>query len=313
MSRFTRSIALVCLLAGSSPSLRAEEDLFYALCPKSLNNPFWEDVRRGMKEAAEELGVRAEFVAPVETDATQQVQKIEALLGKKVDGIAISPNVPDSIIDVVAKARVKGIPVICFDADSPESERLCYVGTFNEQAGFESGKLMKKHLPEGGKILVVSGGAGALNHNQRVAGFKRGIKGSKIEIDAIKYCNDDLNRATQLIESYVAANPDLDAIFCTATWAICAGNVRRDSNLKIPVVGFDTVEEELQLIKDGHIDAVVGQRPEMMGYEAVMTLHRLRQAGEKMEEVADDIDTGTVVVTRKNVVEFAKKKGCKLK
>jgi ribose transport system substrate-binding protein len=313
MSRFTFSIALVCILAGLSPSLRAEEDLFYALCPKSLNNPFWDDVAKGMKAAAEELGVRAEFVAPIEADATQQVQKIEALLEKKVDGIAISPNVPDSIIGVVAKARANGIPVICFDADSPESERLCYVGTFNEQAGFEGGRLMKKLLPGGGKILVVSGGAGALNHNERIAGFKRGIEGGKIETDAIKYCNDDMNRATQLIESYVAANPDVEGIFCTASWAICAANVRRDLNLDLVIVGFDTVEEELQLIKDSYIDGVVGQRPEKMGYESVMALHRLHQAGEKMEEIADDIDTGTLVVTRENVVGFAKEKGYELK
>ena len=313
MSRFVSFITLICLLASLSSPLFGEEDLFYALCPKSLNNPFWDDVGKGMKAAAEELGVKAEFVASIEADATQQIQKIEALLEKKVDGIAISPNVPESIVDVVAKARAKGIPVICFDADSPESERLCYVGTFNEQAGFEGGKLMKRLLPGGGRILVVSGGAGALNHNERIAGFRRGIEGGKIEIDSIKYCNDDMNRATQLIESYVAANPDIAGIFCTASWAICAANVRRDSNLDILVVGFDTVEEELQLIKDGYIDGVVGQRPEKMGYESVMTLHRLRQAGDRMEEVADDVDTGTVVVTQENVVEFAREKGCNLK
>jgi len=291
----------------------AAEDLFYALCPKSLNNPFWDDVKTGMKQAAEELGVRAEFVAPIEADASQQVQKIEALLEKKVDGIAISPNVPDSVVDVIAKARAKGIPVICFDADSPDSKRLCYVGTFNEQAGFEAGKLMKKLLPKGGKVLAVSGGAGALNHNERMNGFKRGIEGSDLAIDDIKYCNDDLNRATQLIESYAAANPDLKGIFCTASWAICAANVRRDMGLDVTIVGFDTVPEELQLLKDGFIDGLVAQRPERMGYESVMTLHRLHEAGEKMERIADDIDTGTLVVTRENVLEVAKKKSLLLK
>lgn len=291
----------------------AEEALFYALCPKSLNNPFWDDVKKGMKQAANELGVQAEFVAPVEADASQQVQKIEALLERKVDGIGVSPNVPDSVIDVIAKAREKGIPVICFDADSPDSKRLCYVGTFNEQAGFEGGKAMKNLLLGQGKILIVSGGAGALNHNERIAGFKRGLEGSNIEIVDIKYCNDDLNRATQLIESYLAASPELDGIFCTASWAICAANIRRDKGLNFKVVGFDTVEEELQLVKDGHIEALVGQQPVKMGYEAIMALHRLRKAGAKMEEVADDIDTGSILVTRQNVHDIAAEKGYRLK
>jgi ribose transport system substrate-binding protein len=290
------------------------EDIYYALCPKSLNNPFWDEVKIGMNRAAAELGVKAEFVAPIEADANQQVQKIEALLEKKVDGIGISPNVPDSVIEVIAKARGKGIPVICFDADSPDSERLCYVGTFNEQAGYEAGKLMKKYLPNGGKVLAVSGGPGALNLNQRVEGFKRALKGSNIELAPMQYCNDDMNRATQLIEGYVSANPDMKGVFGVGLWsAIPAANIRRDKGMNYVVIGFDTMEVELQLIKDGLMEAVVGQKPVQVGYEAVMMLDKLRKAGSKMKYVADDVDTGADTVTKENVAEFAKQKGFTLK
>jgi ribose transport system substrate-binding protein len=307
-------LVTVSVLTSLPVFVQAEEDVFYALCPKSLNNPFWDMVKEGMDRAAEELGVRAQFVAPIEADANQQVQKIEALLEKKVDGIAISPNVPDSVIDVIAKARKKGIPVICFDADSPNSERLCYVGTFNEQAGYEAGKLLLEFMPEGGKVLAVSGGASALNLNERVEGFKRAIKDSKIELSPIQYCNDDMNRATQQIEAFVAANPDVKGIFGVGLWsAIPAANIRRDKGLDYVVIGFDTMEEELQIIKDGYMEGVVGQLPEEMGYQTVMMLEKLRKAGERMGEVADDLDTGTVTVTRKNVLEFAKKKGFELK
>jgi len=139
-----------------------------------------------LEQAAQELGVRADFVGPTEADASLQVQKIEALLQTGIDGIGIAPNVPESVVDVIARARDMGIPVICFDSDSPESERLCYVGTFNESAGYEAGKLMKTFMPEGGKILVVSGGAGALNHQERIAGFERGIEDG----DLIKVFNE---------------------------------------------------------------------------------------------------------------------------
>lgn len=293
---------------------KGEEEVFYALCPKSLNNPFWDDVKIGMERAAKELGVKAEFVGPIELDASQQVQKIEALLERKVDGIAISPTAPESVIDVIAKARAKGIPVICFDADSPESERLCYVGTFNEQAGYEAGMLLKEYLPNGGRVLVVSGGAAAANLNERVQGFIRALSGSNIEVADIQYCNDDMNRATQLIEGYLSANPDLEAIFGVGLWsAIPAANIRRDKGMDYVVIGFDTMEPELQLIKDGYMEAVVGQLPIEVGYHAVMTLDRLRKAGDKMEEVADDYDTGTVTVRREDVEEFAKQVGIELK
>ena len=315
MLKFRVFFLLLLVLGGLwCPPGPCQEEVFYALCPKSLNNPFWDDVKVGMERAAKELGVKAEFVAPIELDASQQVQKIEALLERKVDGIAISPTAPESVIDVIAKARAKGIPVICFDADSPESERLCYVGTFNEQAGYEAGNLLKEYLPDGGTVLAVSGGAAAANLNERVNGFKRALKGSNIKIADVQYCNDDMNRATQLIEGYLSANPKLDAIFGVGLWsAIPAANIRRDKGLDYVVIGFDTMEPELQLIKDGYMEAVVGQLPVEVGYHAVMTLDRLRKAGDKMEEVADDFDTGTVTVRRADVEEFAKKAGIKLK
>jgi ribose transport system substrate-binding protein len=303
----------ICILLALIPSARAEEELFFALCPKALNNPFWEEVKIGMEKAAQELGVRAEFVAPVEADAAAQVQKIEALLERGVDGIAISPNVPDSVIEPIAKAREMGIPAICFDSDSPDSERLCYVGTFNEQAGYEAGRLTHRLMPEGGRLLVVSGGAGALNHQERLAGFRRGIEGTGLVVDEVKYCNDDLNRATQLMESYLAANPDVEGIFCTASWAICAANLKRDLKKEFTVIGFDTIQEELQLVKDGLIAGLVGQRPREMGYQSLKLLHDLHKAGEKMEAVADDIDTGSLVVTRENVEAVAAEKGFDLK
>ncbi len=311
LSKASKIVCLCCLVSFSSEISRADEEIFYALCPKSLNNPFWDDVRTGMEKAAEELGVKAEFVAPPVADANQQVQKIEALLERGVAGIGISPNVPDSVIEVIEKARKKGIPVICFDSDSPDSRRLCYVGTFNEEAGYEAGKLMKKFLPEGGKVLVVSGGAGALNHQERVSGFERAVKNSPIQVASTVYCNDDLNRAAQLIEGYALANPDLKGIFCSASWAISAANVRKEKGLKVVIIGFDTVPAEVDLVREGLIEGLVGQNPVNMGYQSIMTLDKLRKAGGKMEEIADDVDTGCVVVT-KETLEKKQKEESKL-
>lgn len=313
MSRSILLAAVIYLIAGMLGPSCAEKDIFYVLSPKSLNNPFWDDVRIGMEKAAKDLGVRADFVAPPIADANQQVQKLEALLERGVDGLAISPNVPESVVGVIARARSKGIPVICFDSDSPDSERLCYVGTFNEAAGHEAGKLMKKFLPGGGKILVVSGGAGALNHTERVTGFKRAIEKSGIEIIDTVYSNDDLNRATQLVEAYAVSHPDLKGIFCTASWVISAANVRKEKGLDIVLIGFDTVEAELQLVKDGLVEGLVGQDPVNMGYQSIMTLDRLRKAGPKMVEIADDVDTGSVVITHENVESYTASKGITLR
>ncbi|MBK7496125.1 MAG: substrate-binding domain-containing protein [Candidatus Omnitrophica bacterium] len=187
------------------------------------------------------------------------------------------------------------------------------MGTFNEATGFEAGKLMKKFLPGGGKILIVSGGAGALNHTERVTGFMRAIDKCGIQVIDTVYCNDDLNRATQLVEAYAVSHPDLKGIYCTASWVISAANVRKEKGLDLVLVGFDTVEAELQLVKDGLVEGLVGQDPVNMGYQSIMTLDRLRKAGPGMAEIADDVDTGSVIITRENVESYAASKGIKLR
>jgi ribose transport system substrate-binding protein len=116
--------------AGTGKASSAKK-LRFVLCPKNLNNAFWIAVGQGMKDKAKELGVEAEFVAPVEADAAKQVAMIEDVIARGASGIAISPNDPDSVVGVIGQAKSRDIPIITFDSDSPKSERTCYVGTDN--------------------------------------------------------------------------------------------------------------------------------------------------------------------------------------
>jgi ribose transport system substrate-binding protein len=76
---------------------------------------------------------------------------------------------------VIDSAIKKGIKVICFDSDSPKSQRTCFVGTNNEQGGYEGGKAFASMLPKG-KFAVLTGGLASVNHNQRGDGFRKALK-----------------------------------------------------------------------------------------------------------------------------------------
>jgi len=54
------------------------------------------------------------------------------------------------MLDNVAKRGM----LITQDSDAPNSARACYVGTNNVDAGKQAGELLKKVLPDGGKIMV---------------------------------------------------------------------------------------------------------------------------------------------------------------
>ena len=61
--------------------------------------------------------------------------------------------------------------MITHDSDAPDSDRLFYLGTNNYDAGRMLGKLVKKSMPEGGKIMIYVGKMDVLNAQQRRQGL----------------------------------------------------------------------------------------------------------------------------------------------
>ncbi len=280
----TLTAAFCVLIFGCA---KQEKKLHFVLLSKSLSNPYWYQAEDGMKDAAARLGVHAELLGPVQAaDVTAQVNILESLIAKRVDGIAISPNDPDGITPVINRAMDTGIPVLTFDSDAPKSKRICYIGTNNYQAGREAGKAMIEFLQGKGNYAAMTGGLGALNLNERIRGFRDEIKEQSVAVREanILACDDDTDKALIQMEDLTRSLPDLKAWFVTGCWATIARkeaplnslNNRRDMVL----VAFDTVEEELRLVKAGVVQALVGQRPADMGRLCMQTL---RHCGEQKD------------------------------
>ena len=84
-------------------------------------------MEKGCKEEGAKLGVNVIYTGPDTADAAKQVQVLQDLVSRGVDGFAEAPMDGDSVIGVIESAIKKGIKVITFDADSPKSQRVCFV------------------------------------------------------------------------------------------------------------------------------------------------------------------------------------------
>src|SRR5687768_15251885 len=91
------------------------------------DQPYWDLIIKGAKEAADQYDVKLD-VYRAKPDVDSQTQIIRDLIDKKFDGIAVSPIDPLSQSAVLAE--VAGAhTLVTFDSDSPQSARLCFVGT----------------------------------------------------------------------------------------------------------------------------------------------------------------------------------------
>jgi len=279
-------------------------------------HPYWSQVEQGVKAAGKALGIETRFFVPQKEDINAQLQMLESFIAQGFDGIAIAPSDPNAVIPAVKKALELGIPVITLDTDSPESGRYVYIGTDNYQAGYIAGTIMKKILNGKGKVVIGTGSLTAMNSLQRIQGFKDAIKGTEIEVLDILNDEEDGARALSLAESALNAHPDLDAFFGVYAYngpsqALAVKNAGKVGKVKI--VCFDTTPDILQYVKEGVINATMGQRPYMMGYLSVVVLYLMNKIGVTntlmmLPKVNGDyiIDTGVDVVTPDNLDEYLK-------
>jgi ribose transport system substrate-binding protein len=305
-------LAAAATAALAAPAMA--ENYRFAIVPKAMNNPYFDLSRDGCMKRAKELGnVECIYKGPVEHEPASQVQIIQDLVSQGVDGIAISVSDAAAAVRVIKQARDAGIPVITFDADAPNSVRQAHVGTDNRAMGRALGEELLKLRPEGGKYAMVSGGPAAANLKDRVEGVRDALKGSKwTEVSSSPtYCNDDLALAVQQMQDLKTANPDLGAIIPVGGWPMFVPEAYKsfvDKNRaamnegKFTLVVADTLKVQLELLRDGYANVLVGQRPYEMGEKAMDILLKLK----KGEKVQDIIYAGIDRVTKDNVAQMLK-------
>jgi ribose transport system substrate-binding protein len=306
-------LAAVAVAMMAAPAV-AQTKYRFAVVPKAMNNPFFDVARDGCMKRAKELGnVECIYKGPIEHEPATQAQIIQDFITQKVDGLAISVADVASMTKSIEAATAAGIPVVTFDADAPGSKRLAYIGTNNKDFGIALGKQLLKLQPDGGKYAMVSGGPGAKNLAERVDGVRETLKGSKwTEVGGSPtFCNDDPALAVQQMTDLRTATPDLAAIVPVGGWPMFApegfkafaSRSKKDIDAgKFTLVVADTLKMQLELLRDGYANALVGQRPFEMGEKSMDTLLAIKK-GEKVPEI---VYTGLDLVTKDNVAQLLK-------
>ena len=298
--------------AAMLSTAHAADTYKFALIPKGMDNPYFDLSRNGcMAEAKKAGNITCIYKGPATHEPATEVQIMQDFITQGVDGIAVSVADADSVIRVIKQARDANIPVITFDADAVKSARQAYVGTDNKEMGRELARQLIKAHPQPSTFATQSGGPAAANLNDRLAGLYEVLK--KAGWTEVKgspaFCNDDAALADQQLSDFATANPDIGAIIPVGGWALFAPKAYKafvDSNMArvkagtFPLVMPDTLPVELQLLKDGYAQVLVGQRPYEMGQKAMDILLALK----KNQTVPVVNIAGLDVVTKDNVDKF---------
>lgn len=267
---------------------------------------FWTIAEEGTKKAAADLGVKVVFKLPATGTAQEQQQILEDLLVTGVQGVAISPVDPQNWTAVLNDFAAK-VPIVTQDSDAPESNRACYIGTDNYEAGKAAGELVKQALPDGGKIMLFVGTLDAQNAQDRKRGVEDAVAGTNITILDTRTDDVDRARAVANVEDALVRNPDLAA--CVGLWsyngpAILQAVTGANKLGQVKIVAFDEEPPTLQGIIDGHIEGTIVQQPYEFGYQSVRLLTELIEGNGSRIPESKQIFVPVKTITKSNVDAF---------
>jgi len=181
---FVYAVALTLCLAVScaSPPKPPKAVKTVAFITNSTSD-FWKIAHKGCEKADAEL---PDVTVAFQTTNTGTVEEQNGLVrhaldAEEADAIAISPIDPAAQNTVINNAAKRAL-VLTQDSDAPESDRAVYLGADNRAAGRQAGELIKKALPQGGKIMVFVGKREVQNAKDRFEGLKESLQGSKLVI-----------------------------------------------------------------------------------------------------------------------------------
>src|ERR1700693_4502266 len=280
---------------------------------KGLDNPFFEAIHQGCEKWNKENAsspYQCFYTGPASTsDEAGEAQIVGDILGKAdTAAVAISPSNAPMIANTVKSANPK-VPVMTIDADLKKEDsalRKTYLGTDNYLMGFRLGEYLKKQKPNGGTVCLIEGNAAADNILRRASGTRDSLSGKKglgmlkgeggwTEIAGCPvFTHADGPKGVQAMSDILPANPKLDAFVIEGGWPLFGAPQpyrqltdqykAQIANKSLVIVAADTVRDDVALAKEGRVEALVGQRPFEMGYEAPTVMIDLIEGKKKVDD-----------------------------
>ncbi|PJJ61405.1 ABC transporter substrate-binding protein [Compostimonas suwonensis] len=288
---------------GGSDDAASGDKPYIALVSKGFQHQFWQAVKAGAEQAAEEFDVDITFEGPdTEADVDQQIQQLQTALDKEPDAIGLAALDSQAVDPLLQQAQDAGIPVIAFDSGVDSDIPVTTATTDNLAAAGEAAKQMAELIGNEGKIAMVVHDQTSITGIERRDGFVDWMdeNAPNIEIVDIQYGGGDQLESTDLAKAIIAANPDLKGIYGSNEGsAIGVVNAVQELGLegKLTVVGFDSGQAQIDAITNGVMAGAITQNPVGIGYETVKAAVAAIN-GEKLPKV---IDTGFFWYDKSNI------------
>lgn len=254
---------------------------------------YWNIVRDAAKGYAEANQIYFQYKGPKDSNPDQQLSLLRRAIDVQPDGIIVQ-SLTEAFIPLIDEAISLDIPVITVDSDQPMSKRVSYVGTDNFAAGKSIAEDVLAHV-DAVQAGIITGTYTNYHHQLRLEGFKEVIDQAG-HASIVDVASSGIKRVNAREKAYqmMSNHPEINVMLGISALDVLGITEAIDvlGREDIYVVGFDTLEENLQLLKQGKVKTLASQEPHQMGMKSMEIIEKIIQG----ESVPDVIHTNSQLV-----------------
>ena len=301
MRKMLAAAAALAAIGLAGAGAAAEKTIGVALA--SDTNPFYIAMLKGIETRAKELGYKVSVVT-AEEDVARQLNGINDLIAKGVDGILASPIDAKALCSAFDKAKAAGIPMMAIARGSACKAQLLHIAVDEIRVGREIAEWTARSIGGKGKIAMLAGPAGAQAFMNFARGYEEGIARHP-GIEVVYRQELALTREMGLKhgEDALVAHPDIEAIYGAndelgmgAAQAVAAAGKKK----AVIVTGMNGIPPAVRAVKRGAMDLTVVLNPVKWGILGVDTMDG-HFKGRKHDP---RVYVGHVLVDKANVDKF---------
>jgi ABC-type sugar transport system substrate-binding protein len=294
--------------AGKDVTQGMDKKLKMLMIVHDIASPFTAFFKSGGEDAAKAHNIDFTFMGTQAIDMPKQSAMFENAIEGGFNAITLTMMDNKAFGKGLERAKAKGVAVFSFNMDGDWGKRaaLGYSGADEYSQGIALGKYFFKEVMKGKGSYIL---CPAIADLDVLVLRMNGIKKAAEEYPDIKYITTveigtDLTKAYANVENAYTAHPEATALIGTDHFSESVGQVISKRGLKGKVygAGFDITPGMMKYVKEGSIQATMGQNPYLQGYFAVEQAWLYLAKGQPPLE----INTGSELVTPKNMAPYLK-------
>jgi len=296
-------LMVVVFLSGCDKKGQEEsKGKLFGVTFQTLNNPFFVDLNKGLKEVVEANGDRL-VTLDAQWNSLKQRNDISDLIMQGASAIFINPVNWKGIKGSLLQAKEKSIPCIVVDAPAQDMDLvLCTVASDNVKAGrLAAQALVQVCHPAKIVILHLQANKACID---RVEGFAQEIaKYPDMEIIDIQEGKGTTEGARPVMLDLMGRYPELNAAFpindpsALGTISALESTGKLD---RVTVVTVDGSAEGVAAIKAGKLHSTSAQFPKEIGRTAAQKAYE-SLAGKEVEK---EVKVRVELITKENADSF---------